>query len=360
MKILINLRELTYKGGVVQIFRTLQLNNNNNIDYFIISKENVKNKFVFLINRYILFYKIIKQYDIVHINPSFSKTALWRDLVFLLIAKHRNKKVLVFMHGWEDEYEKKIKTNKLLLQIFKKYNKADAFFVLGNIFKQKLISLGISENKKFYLETTIADDRYINDFNINEKIHKFYKKDKTIKFIFISRITSGKGMNLAIDIFNKVQVKSSRKMELIIAGDGDKLEETKEYVKQNNIKNIVFAGYIKDEAKHKILKNCDIMLFPTMYGEGLPNSVLEGMLYGMPIISRVNAGIPDWVQNNENGFITKSTNPDDFIPFINMLLSDKYLYAKIVINNHKLAKENFTRQVITKRFLEHYKEVFNA
>lgn len=360
IKVLINIKCLNCPGGVAQIFNILQLNNYKSIEYFITS-SNSNNIFKFFIylGKFIQFYYKIKKYNIIHLNPSFGKTAIWRDLIFLLIAKSRKKKVIVFMHGWDEKYASKIKNNKLLLKLFQKYNKADAFFVLGNVFNQKLIDMGINKNKKFFIETTIADDRYISDFNIEERISSFKNEDRTLKFLFISRITTGKGMNLAINIFNIVQNNHSRKMELIIAGDGDKLEETKDYVMQNNIKNIVFAGYVKDEEKHKLLKECDITLFPTMYGEGLPNTILEGCLYGMPIISRINAGIPDWIKNNENGFITESTNANDFVPFIEKIINDKALFAKIARNNHNLAKDNFTKEVITKRFLEHYTYVYN-
>jgi len=217
MKVLINLRDLDYKGGIVQIFKILKLNQTKNIDYFVFSK-NKKFKSFFLLKSYFRFYYKIKEYDIVHLNPSLGKTALWRDLIFLLIAKLRKKKVIVFMHGWQDKYENKIKNSKFLHRQFKKYNKANAFFVLGDVFRQKLINLGISNNKKFYIETSIADDRYISDFNIQERINNFKNKDRIIKFLFISRITKGKGMKLAIDIFNKVQNSTNQKMQLIFAG----------------------------------------------------------------------------------------------------------------------------------------------
>ena len=240
------------------------------------------------------------------------------------------------------------------------YNTADAFFVSGSVFKHKLIRMGISKKKRFYIETMIADDRYINDFSIENKLNTLNCNNSPIIFLFMSRITKGKGMCLAIDIFNIIQNMNERKMELIMAGDGDKLRVTKNYVKENNIKNIVFTGYVKDMKKHELLKKSHITLFPTMYGEGIPNTILEGTLYGMPIISRINAGIPDWISNGINGFLTESTNPYDFVPFIEKLLISSELYENIAMNNHNLALNNFTKTVITKRFFHHYREVYGS
>jgi len=277
-------------------------------------------------------------------------------MLFLILAKFRKKKVIVFMHGWEDYYEDKIKKSRFLSKLFSFYNKADAFFILGDVFKEKLISLGI--NTLFFKETTIADNRYIEDFSIEQKIINFRNKNRIIKFLFISRIAKGKGMFLAIDIFNAIQQKNIRNVELIFAGTGKQLEETKQYVKDKNISNVKFVGYIKDKEKHILFKKSHFMLFPTMFGEGLPNSILEGMLYGMPIISRVNAGITDWVKNNENGFITKSIKAEDFLHFIEIILKDKNLYQKMALNNHQIAKENFVKEVIVKRYLKYYQTVY--
>ncbi|UBM62455.1 glycosyltransferase family 4 protein [Candidatus Sulfidibacterium hydrothermale] len=359
MKVIINTRDLVYRGGVVNFYKVLNLNSYDFIDYFYYSKPK-KKKIFFLFKKYFEFFIKIKSYDIVHLNPSLTKTAIWRDLLFLLIAKLKKKKVVVFIHGWDYNLENIIINSRLYKNIFSIYNNVDAFFISGTIFKTKLTRMGIDKNKLFFLETMIADDKYINDFSLEERIRNFSESSRMIRFLFLSRITKGKGMQLAIDIFNIIQTKYNRKMELVIAGDGDKLEETKEYVKQKNINNVIFKGYIMDEEKHNVLKLCDITLFPTMYGEGIPNTILEGMLYGMPIISRINAGIPDWVKNGENGFIISSINPNDFVPFIESLLNNPKLYEKISRNNHELAKKTFTKDVISKRFLKHYQEVFDA
>lgn len=359
LKVLIVVKAIDGPGGVGNFYRILNLQRIDGIDYFFTKNRGwwLKKVFRFLFIYY-KFYKKIKKYDIIHINPSLGNTATWRDIVFLWIAKMRNKKVIAFFHGWNDNIENKIKKKRLLRNIFLQYNKIDAFFVSGTIFKNKLISMGISEKKTFYLETMIADDRYLCDFSVERKIEDFKSPNTPLRFLFISRFASGKGMKLAIDIFNKLQNKTDISMELIMAGDGDLLQETKEYVLSNKINNIVFPGYVRDKAKHDLYVKSHITLFPTMYGEGIPNTVLEGMLYGMPIISRVNAGIPDWVINDQNGYILQSTEPDDFVPLIEKIIFDKQLYEKISRNNYNKAKNNFVKDVIEARFLKHYLEIF--
>ena len=45
-------------------------------------------------------------YDLVHLNPSLGSKAIVRDGIFLLIAKAMGGKVIVFVHGWDNKFER--------------------------------------------------------------------------------------------------------------------------------------------------------------------------------------------------------------------------------------------------------------
>tara|TARA_Y100000590_G_scaffold282862_1_gene318202 strand:- start:224 stop:1297 length:1074 start_codon:yes stop_codon:yes gene_type:complete len=354
MKILILVPNLNLPGGVTNYFNTLNLSNNKNIDYFQINKEKSTLKFYHLILTYFNFFYIVNDYDIVHVNPSLGSTASWRDLIFVIISKFKNKKTIVFFRGWNEKYEMKIKASKVLSKLFRLYNKSDSFIVLGKYFKKKLIDMGISSKKNFFIETTIADDKYLNHFNIDERCNN-WNFNKKITFLFISRIVKNKGVYLALQIFLKIQKKySDIDFELLIAGDGNILNDIKKYVDDKKIKNIVFTGYVENKEKYELFIHSDIMLFPTKYGEGLPNCLLEGMLYGLPIISREISAIPEWVINNQNGFLTLSTNPDDFILFISKLINDKRLYENISKSNYNKAVKLFIPKQVESRLKKIY------
>ena len=67
--------------------------------------------------------------------------------------------------------------------------------VLGDIFKQKLIRLGVPPETEFFIETMVADSSYINDLNLKNK-YLTYKTE--INFIFLSRIEKKKGYTLLL------------------------------------------------------------------------------------------------------------------------------------------------------------------
>ena len=92
------------------------------------------------------------------------------------------------------------------------------------------------------------------------------------------------------------------------------------------------------------------MLFPS-YTEGLPNTILEGMLYGMPVISRAIGGIPEVIQQNVNGFITDSYDPLVFTEFLINIASNNTLYKNISETNHQLALKKFTSEKVKDRII---------
>lgn len=345
-------------GGVANYYSNLNLTSENNIYYFEVNsnlKENTLKKTFRLVTNFFKFARIIssEKVKIVHVNPSLDFKSFWRDAIFIFIAKIFSKKIIVFFRGWEDHFEVKIKNSIFLKKVFNQtYSKADVYIVLGQVFKTKLQDIGVKNDKTFFIETTLADSNYLKEFNLNNKLSTF---DKEIKVLFISRIEKEKGIYIAIDaIKNYSDTHPHQKIKLNVAGLGKELINVKQYVQENKIQNIEFVGQIKGEAKGKLLNECHIMLFPTYFGEGLPNSILEGMLYGMPILTRINAGIPDIVKNEVNGYITSSLESKDFLNYLNNLISNKDLYSQMAKTNHQIAIERFTTEKVKERLLNIY------
>jgi glycosyltransferase involved in cell wall biosynthesis len=357
-KILILVPDLNLPGGVTNYYNTLQLEKSGNISYFTVNKlksqSGVATVFRLISNYCKFFYTLIKNgYQLIHVNPSLDKRSFYRDLVFIFIARMLNRKTLVFFRGWLDSYEEEIKKSRFKSFLFRiSYAKAAKYIVLSNIFKDKLIRLGVPSGTDFFIETTVADSSYLSELDLGKKLSSFKQK---INFLFLARIEKEKGVYIAIeaykDFFEKHPGISSC---LIIAGDGPELQAVKKYVEVNKVPNIKFTGYVRGEMKKDLLLSSHIMLFPTYYGEGLPNSILEGMLYGMPVISRSIAGIPDVVTNGVNGFLSESLQPTVFAGFLSVLANNSELYGNIAAKNHEKAVDKFTAERVRERILAIY------
>lgn len=89
-------------------------------------------------------------------------------------------------------------------------------------------------------------------------------------------------------------------IELLIIGYGDKENELKEYVKEEQLLGIHFLGFRKDVPT--LLQITDIVTLLS-HREGLPKSIMEAMASSIPCVVTNTRGLRDLIKTNENGFV---------------------------------------------------------
>lgn len=332
MRILINTPVLTLHGGVANHYLGLRNFWTETVVYNQIGRRgNKQGMGIFYLPWDILkfIYKIILvNPDIIIVNPSFYKSSLIRDSVFIRIARLLNVKVCVFIHGFDMKTLNKMK----VAYIVKCLNMASCIFVLANEFKQFLLSLGITS--PIHITTTKVDDQLLEAFDFKRR----YDSNNTI--LFLSRITKEKGVMLALQIYENL-INDNSDLKLRIVGDGPALQEAKQYCHEKKLSGVIFTGNLvgKDVADEYI--NADIYLFPTWHTEGMPTSVLEAMAFGLPVVTRPVGGLVDFFENGKMGEMISSLDVESYIPILKRLLTDHEYRVNVAKYNYKFAQENF-------------------
>lgn len=272
-------------GGVYNFYKNLKDYILDDIKYFYAGEPKflIKSKVLNFL-RYLFEFtqELLKvKPNTIILNPSLNLNALLRDSLYLLIAKIFRKEVIVFWRGWNFDNEKYLKfpysiITKLLL-------KADKAIVLYSKIENSLMKLGY--RKKIYQLTTM-----VSNFAFNHKAK--VQKQGRFKIIFLSRVEAYKGIFELLEAFVILKGKYPD-FELIIAGNGDEHQNLLNQVKEHDIKDVKFVGYVKDAEKYRLLSSGDIFVFPS-YSEGMPNAVLEAMAIGLPIITTAVGGLNDF------------------------------------------------------------------
>lgn len=348
-KVLITVPKLSLPGGVTELFNLLKLNEIKGIQYFPVNMGPKNWGIIFLPIIYLKFIIKIRKVQVVHINPSLDAKSFYRDLILAFISKVIFKrKTIIYWHGWESDFYKKIKNSKFLKNIcLKSFGVADTNIILAKKFKEDLICLGFKNN---ILVENNATTNPIKDLNFTKSINN----SNLLNLLFIARICKGKGWDIAIDTMVILNKKGFKHINLTIAGGGECLEEAICKSKNENLTNINFTNHISGELKSKLLQKSNALFFPTFYNEGMPISILEGMMHGLPIISRNVGGIPDHIIHGVNGFLTDSLNPEIFADFIIKINNNPNLYNSMRNNNILYAKENFTPERLRENLLKLY------
>lgn len=317
-------------GGISMHYKGLKEYWQSDIRYYEVFKEDNPTmlsifKAVWNYIRFIAILVVLKP-KIVVANISLKK-GFYSKNKYIRIAKLFNKKVVTFIHGWDTESEYMLTTGRGKFTL----NNTDTFIVLSGQFKKKLEIIGIQKN--IYISTTKVDNRLLKGFDIGKRVGDIKK------FLFLSRVERAKGIFLALDVFKLLQ-KDNPILSFTIAGQGTALEEVKNYVNDNNIKNVYFAGRVDGESLSKTFADSDCFFLLSL-SEGMPAALLEAMAFGLPVITCPVGGIPDFFVDGDMGIMSSSTVPQYYYIRIKELMDNPLKTQNISRTNYVYAEEHF-------------------
>jgi len=337
LRVLITTVPFEKPGGVAMFYRALSKHLGRNVTYFLVGSPLGHEGRIRSIGRLAAdtaqfgIALIRTKPDVVHLNPSFGIKALIRDGILLLLAKSLRCKVLVFMHGWDPACELTV-LGPLRFLFRAVYFRADAYVVLAEEIRQKLLRLGYDKQIVVGV-TAVPDDLFL-------KPHTSPRTDaRPVRVLVLSRIDPGKGVMEAVEAYRIVRETCSD-VVLTIAGSGSELPKIREYVASRKIPGVEFLGYVDGLEKDLAFGAADIFLFPT-HSEGMPVNVLEAMAYGLPVITRPVGGIGDFFEDGRMGFSTMSGDPRVFASMLKQLVTDRGLRLAMGGYNCAYARRRF-------------------
>lgn len=138
-------------------------------------------------------------------------------------------------------------------------------------------------------------------------------------------------------------------ISLIIYGEGPEKERLKCLVDKLGLNNTVYiAGRCKN--MRAAYDNADIFILSSDF-EGLPNALMEAMACGLPCISTdCPTGPKDLIKNYSNGILVPINDEVALANSIKLLLKDENLRYKIAENARLDMCQNYTVNIIIKRF----------
>lgn len=295
---------------------------------------------------FVFFRKTRSKTKALVINSSLGKDGFFRDGFYFMLVPVKIKKI-VFFRGWNPEFERKIDQSSFLKTWLKKtFFKADHIIVLSSQFKNKLIEWGF--NKPVSIETTLVDENLLNGDNF-KNLSDLRDRIGQLNILYLGNISKAKGVWELVECVKLLKSGSGIKgFTFTIAGDGQELMALKNYSVSHSL-NIAFPGYVSGTAKVATFRQAHLYVFSS-YHEGLPNSILEAMAFGLPIITTRVGGIPDFFENEKMGLFLDNRNPKHIAEKIRYLLDRPALMKQIAEYNYHYAKEHFYAPKIAKRF----------
>lgn len=221
-----------------------------------------------------------------------------------------------------------------LFKIYKKIN----YICLTDFNKEKLLQHGQIKEKQIFVKPNFC--------KVNNTIIPYNEREDY--YVFVGRLDETKGIRFMLEAFKELRGKAN----LVVCGTGPLDFYCKEYIKQNNLDNIEFVGFVDRDTAIDYISKAKALVLPTQWYEGFPMTIVEAFFVGTPVIGPNMGNVGNLIIDNVNGWKYEFNNKDCFI--------------KNVLNNHddivvrtKVYAKKYCEEKNYKGIIDIYNSVLN-
>jgi glycosyltransferase involved in cell wall biosynthesis len=121
-----------------------------------------------------------------------------------------------------------------------------------------------------------------------------------------------------------------------------------------------YLGSLHDEISMALVyAAADVFLAPSLE-DNLPNTVLEALSCGTPVVAFNIGGMPDMVVHQKNGYLAPGFETDQLAHGLRWVLEDTYRRTCLSKEARNTVLNAFTLQHAASRYLELYAELLNV
>jgi len=280
-----------------------------------------------------------------------SNASLYRESVFIFLAKFFGKKVVAHFHAGDiDNYFPfQSKLGQKFIQ--RAINISDKVIAVSTESARQLRNITCSPNVSVI--TNAVNTSNFNVFNINDASPKNRQKAETVKLLFVGATGKLKGER---DLVQALAILRDGAPDLKVSFLGYGAENLKSYCEELKVTNFIeFLGVVPMNERISFFQKADIFVLPT-YAEAMPMSVIEAMAAGLPVISTPVGGIPELIKDGVDGLLFPPGDVKALAEKISFLVNNKKIRIKI----GKKARQKAREQMDFSQYTEKLRTLLSA
>src|SRR5438067_447737 len=151
--------------------------------------------------------------------------------------------------------------------------------------------------------------------------------------------------------------------EFVVAGKGPLQPDLQALARQLGVaRKVHFCGFLSQPDLRELYAQSHIFIHPSetqpdQDQEGVPNSVLEAMATGLPVIATRHGGIPEAVTENLNGFLSDEGDTESLGRSMVALANSPEIYARFSAAARQAVGENSDQEMTIRALGRIYEEV---
>jgi len=226
----------------------------------------------------------------------------------------------------------------------------------------------ISEYNKNYVRDEISEKTPNTVVHAGIRPEKFEPGSSSVdqRILTVSRFVEKKGLPYAIKAVSKV-VDDYPSLQYHIVGSGEMKSEIENQIKELRLADTVeLLGNVTDERLLAELDQASCFLLPCIVADsgdqdGIPVSLMEAMAMETPPISTNVSGIPELIDDRQNGFTVEPKNTNELAEAISSVLGSPEKQRRFgtrgrkkIINDFNITKEAAKLESVFEQTVDQY------
>jgi glycosyltransferase involved in cell wall biosynthesis len=184
-----------------------------------------------------------------------------------------------------------------------------------------------------------------------------------VRVFYIGNLGVGKGIYDILEAARRLKGQVTSPFQVILAGPfNDRQEEqhVRTMVADYHLdETIIFLGTIYEREKEAAFLQADVFVLPS-YSEGMPQSLLEAMAYGLPVVVSNVGGIPEVVRDGHEGLVIKPGDIDGLCRALKQLIESVECRQRMGAAARRRMAAHHTVEIYLRQLQELYNSVLRA
>jgi len=255
---------------------------------------------------------------------------------------------------------KKMKGMKKILMAKRKHvfdkvlGNIDRITVLSNNSRELMAKGGFDEEKIRVINLTFDFDE-VDKYSPTDE----YKLDPGL-VLFVGWIQPRKGIDVVVTAFRKV-ADEIPDAGLVVFGAADSEEyenQIKSMVKKLDLEaRVEFKGRRPYPEVRDYMTRANVVVIAEQWPNMSPLTMVEAMAYKRGVVAGAIGGIPEFIEHEKTGFLSKYNDPGEFAEYITRLIKEPGLAQKMGESASEKVRGIFDGNVVVDRYIELYRSL---
>ena len=218
--------------------------------------------------------------------------------------------------------------------------------------RDELIRDGVPPEKVVYVPNETNLSTYDRSGAAREAIRAEFRMTPDLTVIgTVARLAAFKNIPLLLRAA-KPLTEAHDDVRLVIVGDGPDRPALERMARDLGIdQKVYFAGWRNDVAR--VLSAFDLFALPSRT-EGMPNTVMEAMALGKPVVATDVGGVAELVKDEETGLLVPSDDLERFTGALSRMLEDRQFAGRVASAGREFIEKNHNGSTVAGRVLDVY------